>query len=116
MRIADNLSNTPVVVLLSVFRIPDQFINKISEMQDKAKPVSFAGALIFKDHAAISVHCSGVSILAAYECETSGSRIIICRGRDGAADPATEAFSVGKAVPVNVCWFQSSNQYTARPV
>src|SRR4051812_22989739 len=101
-RISNNVSNTSVVIVLFVFRIPDEFIDKVSEMQDKAELVSFARALIFEDHASISILCSCIGVLAACERKTYRPAIVICGRCDCSADPAPEALRVGEAIPVNL--------------
>src|ERR1051326_3845803 len=85
-------------------------------MQDKSQSVLFAGMLIVEDHAAISIHCSRVSVLAAYEGKAYRSPIVI-RGRcDRSADPAPEPLLVGKAIPINLRRLQPTYQYAAGPV
>ena len=110
VRIADNIAEPPIVhALRPVFRIPDEFVDEVAEMQHKAEPIWFGGVLILVDHPSISILRSIVCVLATDKSEPDRSGIVIRRRSDGAANAAAESVCIGEAVPVNVRRLQAAD-------
>ena len=63
VRVADNIQNAAVVhALRAVFRVPDDLVNEIAQVQYESEAVSRCGAFVVVDHAAISVLCALVGV------------------------------------------------------
>ena len=68
--VTHEVANAAVIhALRPVFRIPDDFVDEIAEMQDEAQPVLFGGALILEDHSPVGVLRAVVCVLATDERE-----------------------------------------------
>src|SRR4051812_35756777 len=86
--------STAAVSVRIIFRIPGDFVNKITEMQHKIKSLILWTCFIFKNHSPVSIHCSFVRTLARYKGETYGCIRIVSWCSDGTTDPACETMLI----------------------
>src|ERR1700722_3607375 len=107
---------TVVHSLRPVFRIPDDLVDEITEMQHESEPFICRGAFVFVDHAAIGILRALICILATDKSEGHRPGIVLGGRGDGAADTAAIAAPVGEAIPVNVGWPETANKNAASPV
>ena len=91
----------PVHAPRAVFRVPDQLVDEITEMQDETDLVCGVGPLILEDHSTIGMLAAIVDVLARHERELHGAIIIIARCCDGAADTAAGPVCLREAVEID---------------
>ena len=105
-----------VVISGAVLRIPDQLVDEVAQMQNKAEPVLLRSVLILEDHSSVRVLRSEVCVLTTDEREVYRPGIIIGRRGDGAAEAAAGTLRIGKAIPIDLGRLQSSDQHATGPI
>ena len=116
LRIANEFPDLAVVVTGAVLRIPDQLVYEVAQVQDEAEAVLLRSALILEDHSSVRVLRSEVRVLTTDKREVYGSRIAIGRRGDGSPEAAAETFRIGKAIPIDLGWLQSTDQHPTGPI
>ena len=110
MLVANDVAQFSIVhALRTIFRIPDDLVNEIAQVQNEIEPLVFGRAQVFEDHAPIRVLRALIRVLATDEGEPDRARIIVGRRRDGAADATAIAAAVAKAIPINPRRLQASH-------
>ena len=110
VRIADDVSQSAVIhSLRTIFRVPDNFINKIAKVQHKCEPVRPHSSFVLENHSPIGVLGSLVGVLAAHKGEAHRPRIVNRRCCDSPADAAAASLSIRKAVPIHVGRHESTD-------
>src|ERR1700736_6115040 len=83
IRITNEVSQPAVIhPLRAIFRIPNEFVDEIAEMQHEAEAVLFSCPFIFKDHSAVRVLCPLRHILTAHESKANRPWVIRLRRCD----------------------------------
>src|ERR1700751_340654 len=100
LRITNDFPYLAVVISGAVLRIPDQLVDEVAQVQNKAEPVLLRSVLILEDHSSVSVLRSEVCVLTTDEREIYRPRIIMGRRGDGAAEAAAGSLGIGKAIPI----------------
>src|SRR5262245_64353579 len=100
-RVAHDVDQAPVVhALRPVFRIPNDLVDEVTQMENEPEAIGLGRALIFVDHPSIGVLRALVYILTADECEPHRAVIVVRRRGDGATDTTSGPGFIRKAVPV----------------
>src|SRR6185312_10119189 len=116
LRIANEVPDLAVVVSGAILRIPDQLVDEVAEVQDKAEALLLRSALVLEDHPPIGILRAEICVLATDKREAYGSRIAIGRRGDGAAEATAVTLGIGKAIPIDLGWLQSADQYPTGPI
>jgi len=115
--VAYELTDAAIVIALRpVFRIPDEFVNEVAEMQDETQALVGCRVLVVVDHAPVGRLRAEIRVLAGNECEAHGAPVIMRRGRQRAADAAAIAVGIGEAIPVLARGFEAADEHAAGPV
>jgi hypothetical protein len=109
-----NLVDGPVVACRSFFRILNDLVDEVAEVQHKPEMILRASAFVFEDHPAITIELSFVDALATNKGEVHGPSVL--RRGDSPADPAAKSVFVGEPVPINFARLKTRYQHSARPV
>src|SRR5262249_10171469 len=100
--ITNDVPQTAVVhSLRSVFGVPDEFIDEVTEMQHESETILLFRPFIFKNHSPICILGTLVDILTRYECKAHWPFIIVCRGSNRPADSTPITRFIGKAIPIH---------------
>src|SRR6266853_686326 len=98
IRITNEVSQPAVIhPLRAIFRIPNEFVDEIAEMQHEAEAVLFPCSFIFKDHSSVRVLCSLRHILTTHESKANRPWVIRVRRCNRATNATANAFSIRKA-------------------
>ncbi len=117
VRIPDDVAQASVVHALgAIFRIPDELVDKVAEVQNEAQPIRLGRALVLEDHPPVGVLGAVVGILTTDEGEFYGSRIVRRRRGDRSADAARHSSLVGEAIPVDAGRLEVSHEDPTGPV
>ena len=74
--IPDNVAQMAIVhALRAVFGIPDDFIDKVAEVQNETEPIMRSGTLVFEDHTAICALGAVIRVLTTDESKAHGSGV-----------------------------------------
>src|SRR5205814_8584375 len=101
LRITNDFPHLAVVISGAVLRIPDQLVDEVAQVQNKAEPVLLRSVLILEDHSSVRVLRSEVCVLTTDEREVYRPGIILGRRGDGAAEAAAGTLRIGKAIPID---------------
>src|SRR5262252_8079076 len=76
--ITDDVPQTPVIHSLgSVFRVPDYFVDEVTQMEHELQAILFCGTFILANHSPVSVLSTLVCVLARDECKPHCSGVAI---------------------------------------
>src|SRR5215472_866169 len=115
--VADDVAQTPVVHSLgTILRVPDDFIDKVAQMEHEFQSLVFLGPLVFENHSPIGILCSLIGILAGHKGKPHRPRVLICRSHNGSPNPTSVTVFIREAIPVRASRLQSSGQHPASPV
>ena len=115
--VAHNVSQAAIVhSLWPVFRVPDEFVDKIAEMQDEIETFTLGSMLIVEDHSAIGVLRSLADILATDKRKPNRPVVIKCWSGAGSADAASITLRIHEAIPIDTRRFQATDKHAARPI
>src|SRR5262249_54744022 len=73
-RITDQVSYLSGVVLLAVLGVPNQLVNEVAKVKDKAQLFRLRSAFVLINHSSVRVLRTEVCILTAYERKTNWPR------------------------------------------
>src|SRR5215469_14872280 len=117
MFVTDDVPKATVIHTLgTILRIPDHFVDKITQMQDKSEAILFCGVFILEDHFPVGVLCSLVGILARHKSKAHWPRVIHGWCRNGSTDAAPIALAISEAVPVDSGRLQPAYKHPTGPV
>src|SRR5262249_26088812 len=102
--VPNNIPQPPVVhSLRPVLRIPDDFVDEVTQVKDKSQTIGGGCVLILENHAAERVLCALVGILTTDERKLHCARVARVRCCDCPANPAAQALPAGQPGPQDLC-------------
>src|SRR5215469_3109914 len=107
---------TAVHPLRTVWGVPDDLINEVTQVEHEPQTILLGGTLVFENHSPISVLCALIRVLTTNEGKPHGSGVVIGRGGEGSPHATAAAVRISEAVPVDLCRSQSARQHAASPV
>src|SRR5262249_55499953 len=105
-----------VITLGPILGIPDHFVNKVAQVQDKAHLIAGVTLLVLPDHPAVRGRRTLLYVLATHKGKAHRAGIALRRRCERASDAATEAMLVGKAIPILVSRPESGSEHAAGPI
>src|ERR1700680_215521 len=104
IRIPNEVSQPAVIhPLRTIFRIPNEFVDEIAEMQHEAEAVLFPCSFIFKDHSAVRILCSLRHILTTHESKANRPWVIRLWRCNRTTHATAIPFSIREAIPIRGC-------------
>ena len=117
MFVANEVANPPIVhPLRAIFRIPNDLVDEVAEVENKADAICLGGVFILENHPAISILRALIGVLAAHKYEPYGFAVVIAWCCDCPADPAAIPIAVGEAIPVDCRGLEAACQDAASPI
>jgi len=78
MFVAHDVAQPPVVhPLRAIFRVPDDLVDEVAEMQHESEPICRSCMLVLDDHAPVRVLRTLIGVLAAHERKFHWSRVTL---------------------------------------
>src|SRR3569833_341149 len=106
----------PAVVhpLRAVFRIPDEFVDEVAQVQNETEPIGRGSFAVLEDHALVGVLGALIGVLTTYKREFHRARVVFRWSGESAANSTASSVGVGEPVPVLVSRLKSTNEAAAR--
>src|SRR5215472_4064747 len=115
--VADDVAKSSIVhPLRPVFRIPDDFVNEVTQVKHEPQLILLRGSFVLEDHPPVSILRTLVCILTRHECKSHRLDVVVGRRSPGSSHTAAVAVRIREAVPINVCRPQPADEHSTGPI